>query len=116
MSEQLMAIRDEFPSKQIVGMIAGTPESALQNYIEMMRRATLRMILTGTPWGFEPIFIRLEGAWTTSGKKDRDCLDNVFDYVIPSRSKQITNWTQQHILRLDARRTEQTNQPSRIDR
>ena len=115
-SELLMTIRDGLLSKQIIGMIAGTPESALQRYIEIMRRATLRMILTGTPFGFVPIFTMLESAWTTSKKPRLDCLDKVFDFVIPPRSKQITSWTQQHMLRLDARKLEQINKRQRANR
>ena len=68
---------------RLAHMSSGTLESAMQKSLVRLRRINLKLILTGIPYGFRPVFLQLDRNWTTSDT-DKDCLGLVLDFLVPS--------------------------------
>lgn len=68
----------------LADMSSGTLESAMQKYLVCLQRRNLKLILTGSPYGFRPVFLRLAREWCSTFRYERDCLDLVLDFLRPS--------------------------------
>ena len=68
----------------LVPHFVGTLESAMQKYLVRLQRANLRLILSGRPYGFRPVFLRLDRKWARPFNTEQDCLDLVLDFLAPS--------------------------------
>ena len=82
-SSLLKLIRNHYLLHGLADVAVGTLESAMQKYLVRLRRINLKLILTGIPYGFRPVFLQLDRNWTTSDT-DKDCLGLVLDFLVPS--------------------------------
>ena len=68
----------------LADMFVGTLGSAMQKYRLRLQRQSLKLILLGVPYGFRPVFLRLDRKWTRPFRTVQDCLDLVLDFLAPS--------------------------------
>ena len=80
-SRLLSLVRGGFLLQRLADMSVGTLESAMQIYMLRLQRANRKMILHGRPYGFRPVFLRLNRAWLHD--TEEDCLDLVMDFLSP---------------------------------
>ena len=83
-SRLLHLFRGEHLLHRLADMSVGTLGSAMQKYLVRMQRASLRLILSGRPYGFRPVFLRLDRKWARPFNTVQDCLDLVLDFLVPS--------------------------------
>ena len=83
-SRLLHLFRGEYLLHRLADMSSGTLESAMQKYLVRLRRINLRLILSGRAYGFRPVFLRLDRNWARPFDTDKDCLDLVLDFLVPS--------------------------------
>ena len=83
-SRLLSLVRGDDLLHPLADMSVGTLGSAMQKYSLRLQRATLRLILVGRPYGFRPVFLRLDRVWARPFRTVQDCLDLVLDFLAPS--------------------------------
>ena len=86
-SSLLKLIRNDYLLHGLADVAVGTLESAMHIYLVRLQRAVLRLILVGRPYGFMPVFIRLDRVWVRPFRQEQDCLDLVLDFLLPSRAR-----------------------------
>ena len=80
-SRLLSLVRGQSLLRVLADMSVGTLESAMRNFKVRLLDANMRMILLGRPYGFRPVFSRLDRAWLHD--TEEDCLDLVMDFLSP---------------------------------
>ena len=83
-SRLLSLVRGDDLLHPLADMSVGTLGSAMQKYSLRLQRATLRLILLGRPYGFRPVFLRINRVWARPFRTVQDCLDLVLDFLAPS--------------------------------
>ena len=86
-SHLLKLVRNDYLLHRLADVAVGTLESAMHIYLVRLQRAVLRLILVGRPYGFMPVFIRLDRVWVRPFRQEQDCLDLVLDFLLPSRAR-----------------------------
>ena len=94
-SDLLLLIRDGLLLEKLLDMLIGPNESVRWKFAKRLKRANLRWILTGRQYGYRPIFLLLDRAWTQTSGADLDCLDKVLDFITPVEDAQAPECVQQ---------------------
>ena len=88
-------VRDGLLLRKLMDMLVGPRELVQPKYAKRLKRANLRWILTGRQYGYRPIFVPLDRAWTQMHGPDLDCLDKILDFVIPVEDAKAPECVQQ---------------------
>ena len=83
-SHLLRLVRNDYLLHRLADVAVGTHESAMHIFLARLQRAVWRLILAGRPFGFMPVFFRLDRAWVRPFRTEQDCLDLVLDFLLPS--------------------------------
>ena len=81
-SELLSLLRNYIVRQRLADMSAGTLGEAMQNYEVRLQRANCRLTLEGVPYGFRPVFLRLNRIGMSPFSDGRDCMDLVLDFLL----------------------------------
>ena len=81
-SKLLSLLRNYIVRQRLADMSAGTLGEAMQNYEVRLQRANCRLTLEGKPYGFRPVFLRLNRMWMSPFSAGRDCIDLVLDFLL----------------------------------
>ena len=81
-SKLLSLFRTDIVRQQVADMCVGTLAEKKQRYEVRLQRANCRFTLEGKPYGFRPVFLRLNRMWMSPFSAGRDCMDLVLDFLL----------------------------------
>ena len=84
-SKLLSLLRNDILRQRLADMSVGTLGEAMQKYEVRLQRANCRLTLEGKPYGFTPVFVRLDRSWIRPFHANRDCMDLVLDFLLPEK-------------------------------
>ena len=81
-SKLLSLFRTDIVRQRVADMSVGTLAEKKQSFEVCLQRANCRLTLEGVPYGFRPVFLRLNRVWMRPFSAGRDCLDLVLDFLL----------------------------------
>jgi hypothetical protein len=81
-SKLLSLFRTDIVRQRVADMCVGTLAEKKQRYEVCLQRANCRFTLEGKPYGFRPVFLRLNRVWMSPFSAGRDCMDLVLDFLL----------------------------------
>ena len=81
-SKLLSLFRTDCVRQRVADMSVGTLAEKKQSFEVCLQRANCRLTLEGVPYGFRPVFLRLNRVWMRPFSAGRDCLDLVLDFLL----------------------------------
>ena len=81
-SKLLSLFRTHIVRQRVADMSVGTLAEKKQSFEVCLQRANCRLTLEGVPFGFRPLFLRLNRVWMRPFSAGRDCMDLVLDFLL----------------------------------